>query len=312
MTTEIPLGTRVVLRYSLPPGSSHAVTDVIGILEGADPVGVRSTDGHLTEVSPDRVVALKALNPRPIRTSEIRALEHAAARGWPGVEQEWIDGWLLRFGHGFTGRANAAVPLEESASLDSLDAITEWYSARGRQTILLLPDRLGSVPQYWQSWNEVQVLAADIDNLTLPSGPSMVVVHSEPTPLWLSGYHYRGHPVPPPAAEVLSAVHGQVGFGYLGSPVDPPIAVTRAAVTEAPDGNRWVGLTAVEVAAMHRGHGVGPLICAEMIRWGHDRGATHTYVQVAAENVGALSMYRRMGFVDHHRYRYAASPHVRG
>ncbi len=307
MTTDIPLGSRVVLRYRLPAGSTHPMTDVIGRLVTLDPLTVRDSHGHVISVEASRVVALKALAARPIRTSEIRALEYAAADGWPGLEREWIDGWLLRFGRGFTGRANSAVPLNESASPAALERIAAWFAERGQTTRLLIPDRLGSVPPGWRTWDEVLVLAADIETLSLPSGPSIVRVDVLPSPAWLALYRYRGSVPPPAAVDLLSAVHdGVIGFGSIGDPAGEALAIARAAVTNAPDGRRWIGLTAVEVAEKHRRRGVGTLICADLVRWGSDRGATHAYLQVAADNEPAIAMYRALGFVEHHRYRYAA------
>jgi len=55
------------------------MTDVLGILEATQPEAVRSTDGVLTTVAPSRVVALKAIPPRPVSRTAIRNLEHAAA-----------------------------------------------------------------------------------------------------------------------------------------------------------------------------------------------------------------------------------------
>lgn len=67
MTTDLPLGTRVVLRYRLPPGSSHPLTDVVGELVGLDPLAVRDRRGRVVEVDAGRVVAIKAVPPRPER-----------------------------------------------------------------------------------------------------------------------------------------------------------------------------------------------------------------------------------------------------
>lgn len=308
MTTEPEIGSRVVMRYKLPPGYAHPMTDVIGELVSLDPPTVRGANGHLVRVAPNRVVAMKSVGVRPIRTSEIRALEYAATDGWPGLEQEWIDGWFLRAGSSFTGRANSAVPLHESATLAALPAISRWYQDRGQRPLLLLPDRLSPVPDGWQTWDEVVVLAADIENLTLPSGPSMLTVDDQPGPQWLSLYRYRGNQPPVWAPKMLTQVrNGTVGFGHLSGP-DQTIAVARAALTTAPDDRQWVGLTAVEVGAEHRRRGIGTLICAEMIRWGRERGATHIYLQVAQDNAAALAMYANLGLVEHHRYRYATPP----
>lgn len=314
MAEAVAVGSRVTMRYRLPPGHSHPMTDVVGSLIDYDDsvVAVEASDGRVVRVSRDRVVALKALGPRPIRTSEIRSLERAAAEGWPGVEQEWIGGWLLRAGHGFTGRANSAAPLEPQAAVADLDAIARWFSSRGLPTVLLLPDRLGSVPAGWSTRDETLVMAADISQLVLPPESVSVIVEA-PDDDWLSLYRYRGRPLPADAVEVISAVRdGVAGFARIGSAASGVLAIGRAAVTSAPDGRRWVGLTAVEVAEAHRRNGLGTRVCGELVAWGRMQGATHAYLQVPAENVGAVAMYRELGFVEHHRYRYAAPPQWRG
>ncbi|WP_067704313.1 N-acetylglutamate synthase, CG3035 family [Nocardia jejuensis] len=308
-----PIGKRVVVRYRLPEGYPQPLTDVIGELVDHDPMTVRTADGQVISIARDRVVAWKALGPRPIRTSEIRALEAAAADGWPGVRRAWIDGWLLRAGEGYTARANSAVPLggsEGPAAVNSgtLQRIGEWYTAHGLPLQLVLPDRLAPVPAGWRTWSETLVLAVDIETMVLPQGPSMVRISAAPDGAWLSMHRHRGgdaEVAAAPVADVLTAVReGEVGFAALGLP--SPIAIGRAAVTVAPDARHWVGLTCVAVTAEHRRRGLGALVCGEMIRWGRARGATHAYVQVAADNEVALAMYRELGFVEHHAYRYAA------
>jgi GNAT superfamily N-acetyltransferase len=257
------------------------------------------------------------LGPRPIRTKEIRALEAAAANGWPGIEHAWIDGWLVRAGRGYTGRANSAVPLGNSEGPAELGAQTlhrigEWFTAHGLPLLLQLPDRLAPVSPGWNSWSETSVLGVDIETIVLPQGPSMVRITPTPDPAWLEMHRFKGEAPaaqrvsrPVPVLEVLTAVQdGEVGFASLGLP--QPIAIGRCALTTAPDGRRWVGLTCVAVAAEHRRHGLGSLVCAELIRWGHARGATHAYIQVEVDNAAAMAMYHDMGFVEHHAYRYAA------
>lgn len=92
-------GTRVTVRYRRPPGSVPPLTDAVGRLLTVDPtVRVQTKTGAVVEFAPADVVALRVLTDTPIRTSQIRALEHAAAAAWPAAEQTWLHGWLLRAG----------------------------------------------------------------------------------------------------------------------------------------------------------------------------------------------------------------------
>jgi N-acetylglutamate synthase len=63
-----PLGTRVSIRYHRPAGSVPPLTDVIGHLLEVDPLlRVRTKRGDLVEISPDAVVAMRAVGEPPVR-----------------------------------------------------------------------------------------------------------------------------------------------------------------------------------------------------------------------------------------------------
>ncbi|WP_137724056.1 GNAT family acetyltransferase [Prescottella subtropica] len=73
MTTQPTLGGRVVVRYRLPPGASHPLTDAIGTLEQLEPsVVVRTADGRVVEIDRAAVLRMKALGPRPERRGRER------------------------------------------------------------------------------------------------------------------------------------------------------------------------------------------------------------------------------------------------
>ncbi len=287
-----PVGTRVSLRYRLPAGSSPPLTDVIGhLLETGPLIRVRTKTGAVVQISPADVVAVKELTTTPVRTSQIRATEHAAALAWPGLEQHWLHGWLLRAARGHTHRANSAVPLGVEADWAALTAIVEWYTERGLMPWLWIPDRLLRLPEAVAAELETCVMVRD-----LPAGEPDAAVTLTPRPdeRWLRLYR-RDIPV-----DVLTAVvDGDAVFATYAD-----AGVGRAAVTGGPDGTRWVGLSAVRVNDRQRRRGHARRLCSALLACGAERGATRAYVQVLVDNRAGIALYESLGFATQHRARY--------
>jgi hypothetical protein len=158
------LGARVMVRYRLPAGSVPPLTDVIGHLLQSEPlIRVQAKTGEVVEVAPDDVVAQRTLSDKAVRASEIRALEHADALAWPGIERQWLDGWMLRAGPDDTYASNSAVPLDISATQSAMPAIVEWYRSRDRVPRLAVPDRLLRLPDHGEHANRMMVCAVHAD-----------------------------------------------------------------------------------------------------------------------------------------------------
>lgn len=290
------VGTRVALRYRLPEGSVPPLTDVVGhLLQTVPLLRVQTKTGVVVDIAPDDVVAVRALTAAPVRTSQIRATEHAAALAWPGLEQQWLNGWLLRAADGHTHRANSAVPLGMQADRRALPAIVDWYARRDQTPWLAVADRLLPLPDDIGVHIDTVVMIRDITTVTAPSPPDAdVTLASRPDERWLRLYR-REVPV-----DVLTAViDGEVVFGTLDE-----TGVGRAAVTTVPDGTRWAGLSAVRIAEERRRRGHARTVCTALLGWAAERGATRCYAQVLADNAGALALYDQLGFAAQHRARY--------
>ena len=282
---------RVMVRYRLPAGSTPPMTDVIGhLLDDGPTLRVRTKRGDVVSIAAEDVVVVKTLAAAPVRTADIRRVEHAAALAWPGIEQQRLGGWLLRFGHGSTRRANSAVPLEASASTD-MRPIIEWYAVRGVPPLVAAPDRLFRFPPHVATDGETLVMTRDI-------GPSQVdravTLASRPDDNWLRTYQRDV-----PASVLTAVIDGEVAFATIAG-----AAVGRAAVTVSPDGTRWVGLSALRVAEDARRRGHARSLCSALLAWGADNGATRAYTQAVVENTTATRLFESMGFVVHHRSRY--------
>jgi N-acetylglutamate synthase len=282
------LGTRVTVRYRRPHGSVPPLTDVIGHLLDITPlVRVRTKTGSVVQFAPDDVVALRTLSDIPVRASEIRALEHAAALAWPGAEQHWLDGWLLRAGHSVTLAANSAVPLTNSATQAAIPAIVDWYRSRGLTPRLAIPDRLLRLTGAGEHGNRMTV--RDLD--AAEPDPS-VRLSARPDDEWLALCQCE---IP---LDVLTAVvDGEVVFGRHAG-----MAVGRAAVTDGPDGTRWVGLSTVWVAGP--GAEAARALGEALLAWGAARGATRSYLRIHDDDHTTAQLATSLGFVLHHRAHY--------
>ncbi|MQA32202.1 GNAT family N-acetyltransferase [Modestobacter roseus] len=237
-------------------------------------------------------------------------LERVAARGWRALEEEPLGDWLLRAGGGFTGRANSVLVAGDPGLplADAVDAVGRWYAERGIAPCAQLPGVQARAADAafaaagWARDEDVHVLTAP---LTAPPAPDVPVDLSPvPDDAWLAGYRHRGRPLPPTAREVLVNAE-RVAFASVRlAPAPAPLAAVGRGVLV--DG--WLGVSAVTVAEEHRRQGLATAVMAALQRWAGEHDAHSVYLQVTTSNAPARTLYRRAGFIEHHRYHYRRLP----
>ena len=145
------VGRRVVVRHS-GESAEPPYHDIVGELVEitATHAVVRRADGERRRLPLDRVVAAKVVTAStPRHPSRLR--RYALAAGAPST-RVWSRGWLLRADHGFTRRANSALPLRpiQVARRGRRRTAHDWYGARGLPAPGQLPvarrDRLWTTP----------------------------------------------------------------------------------------------------------------------------------------------------------------------
>ena len=237
-------------------------------------------------------------------------LERLAARSWRGLEEEPYGGWLLRAGGGFTGRANSVLVVGDPPTdlRSAIATVTDWYAARGLRPRAQVPVPGGAAADAaldaagWSRDDDNLVLTAPLTGWAAPAHP--VDLAAEPDEAWLTGYRYRGTPLPPVARAVLLNADDPVFASIRCDPSPAPLAaVARGVVVED-----WLVVTAVTVDDRYRRRGLATAVMAGLGAWARGRGAGACMLQVAGSNEPALALYARLGFTEHHRYHYRLGP----
>jgi GNAT superfamily N-acetyltransferase len=298
------VSVRRITKAAAPERSTH-LADVVGDLVGLDAsTAVIETRHGLVEVALDSITHAKLV---PASTRDELALDLVAARGLRPADTETLGGWLLRADHGFTRRANSALPLRSlGAPLDdTLARAHEWYAARGLPLRIQVPleaRRLLDADLGERGWDFEAHSAVYVRRLDTVPGPAAapVSVADQPSDDWLA--RYRGGQGLLPHARALLTRHDEAGFAELRLD-GQVVAVGRGAVDDG-----WLGVMAVEVEASYRRQGLARAVMAALQQWGRDRGAARSYLQVEVANESAIALYESLGYWRHHEYHYRTEP----
>ncbi|WP_285667423.1 GNAT family N-acetyltransferase [Actinorhabdospora filicis] len=282
-------------------------TDVLGeLVEISDrSLVVRRDDGSRETISAEVVVAAKPVPPRPVKYSEIAALERVGADHWPAPDTEWLGGWLLRAASGWTRRGNSALPLGDPGMplKDAVARVGDWYGARGLPPAFAVPLPLsrgvGELLREtgWEEQVRVEVRTRALADWVSAARPDLppVRIDSAPSMDALSLVSARRGELPQVALTILGGPP-KTGFAILRLD-DAVAAIGRGVVSEG-----WLGLSLIDVAVDARRRGLGTYIMGALMEWGRELGAERAYLQVEDTNAAALAMYDRLGFTVHHTY----------
>ena len=311
--TSSDVGQRVTVRRRMDTASGR-MSDVVGQLVGwsDEQLLVQRSDGSTTAVPHTAVVAARVVAATRAKVPTVAELQEIAARGWRSPDTSWVGRWWLRAAGGFTGRANAVLPLgSPGIPLDAaLSIVSRWYEERGLPARFLL--EVGAPLDHElqaRGWMEPQGRYSSVLVQTAPLATAIVSVsaltHRQlppvsitamPTDAWLR--NYRDGEAMQATARAVLAQHPRVRFAELHAE-GRLIAIGRVAVDE-----RWAGVSAVTVEPAARRRGIATAVVRSLLGEAWKLGARRAYLQVEEGNVPAIRLYERIGFTTHHRYHY--------
>ena len=285
------VGQRVVVRRVLPgetgPSGGPALTDLLGtcLTWGDGVCVVQPETGPAVTIALADIVSGKPVPPRPSprhRVTPLAAQRRALAL-WPDLTTEPLGDWTLRHSTTSTARrANSVLAMAPSGIDGDFEQVVEFYASRtGRPIAAVLPDSPEDALFRGHGWVLESNDADTLFQIASVSQVSRAVSRRDFVP-----------PQPP------------VTYDEDGDLVT--VRIDDRASGVAAYGEDWVGFRGIEVAPEHRRQGLGVAVMAALLEWGAERGGTTAYLQVLGDNVGALGLYERLGFVTHHAYRYLA------
>ncbi|WKN49553.1 N-acetyltransferase [Nocardioides sp. Arc9.136] len=284
---------RRVLRGETGPSGGPALTDQLGtclawtggpggscLLQPDDPAAAP------VRIALADIVSGKPVPPRPSHRLRVdpREAQLRALALWPDLVTEPVGDWVLRRSPTSTARRANSVLAFGPAGVDPVDRahdqVVGFYAATTGRPVAAVPtDGAEEASFRARGW---VAESGDADTVFSVAG----------------------------VAAARRALRGAGATGDEVELVEQAPGVVRAqlpgATGVAAYDRDWVGFRGIEVDPERRRQGLGLRVMAALLGWGAEQGATTAYLQVLADNEPAVALYDRLGFVEHHRYRYLA------
>jgi N-acetylglutamate synthase len=308
------LGRRVALRFRVGERAGRPLyRDAVGELSADGDELVVDTRKGPVRAGRAAVVAVRAVPPAPPRRAPLAAvarLEGLCADAWPARVDRPLGGWRLRAAGGYTGRANSALAIGDpgmpvAAALAQVRAFAAEHGLGPRvQAPIGSPWDRAVAGEGWvldaghEAGAEVTVQVAELAALRRPD--ARVELPERPS----GGWWHLGGAEPGPAQRGVLDPGGSPRTAFALLRVDgEPVGRVRATVVAD-----HLHLSVLDVLPPWRRHGLATALVRAAADWGHGHGARWGVLQVALHNTAARALYGRLGFVEHHRYRYLVPP----
>ena len=248
-----------------------------------------------------------------VTLAQVRRIEAVGFRSWPAASVRYDGTWALRLTAGHPAkRLNSVNPLDPSDDTNlrvRIERAERAFDTFGRPLIFrlspLAPPRLDILleDRGWKRFDETIVMRANLEDVDLSSAMDHVP------------YQDRGHwidqcvsmnsfsaSLKPGLSELMEAVHGDLALFLRETETGTPLAALMAVRF-----GDLCGLFEVITNPAERRQGHGRQLVSDALLWARERGARSAWLQVVANNLPAVGLYKKLGFHETYRYAYRAA-----
>ena len=255
-----------------------------------------------------------------MKIDEIRTLEKKAANGWVAFETHEYDGWEMRFGNGYTGRANSVSVYEDSTKRleDKVVYCENLYKAQGLPCNFKVTDADKELSEYLLNRgykvvtpSDVMILDTDSEEFAKVLSDEGIVDNSvafkdvifsdEPAEWFDSYFEFEGF-TDEKKIETYKQFHAntKVTKLYVTLMHEGKVAAVASCAIEG----EYSLLHNVIVDKKYRGLGLGKKLCLAAIIKSKELGAKYSYLQVIKDNDVAVNLYNKLGYKKVYEYCY--------
>ena len=237
---------------------------------------------------------------------QILDLEAISARAWPAERSAALGGWRLNASAGWSGRINACWPLGDPGRplRQAIGEVEAWYRAAALAPLFKIVDAPGLAPgliealatRGYRPRTETLMMVGPAGD---PADPAVRIADEiDPSFQTLFAAAADSEADATERLGALSRVPRPRAFARLDEDGEPA-AVGASAV----EGD-WAGLFAMRTGVAFRRRGLARRVLGSLMAWAAGAGASRIWLQVEADNAGAVALYRGAGFETLYAYRY--------
>jgi N-acetylglutamate synthase len=233
----------------------------------------------------------------------VQACEERLVNVWPAVSTMLMEGWVVRFANGYSGRANSASAVVAGARMpgDLLDTIEGLYRKAGLNPSVRVTPLADSsaepllVNRGYRIKDESRMMILSLDRYREVWADPRVRLERGPTRAWLDGVCSHQEPSKR-SPDHLFAIVGQLRVPAAFATLDVDGKAIGFAMCAIDRG--WAEIGSVMLDPTYRGQGLGRIPVDALLAWAAREGAAHAFLQVDQTNRVAVRLYSRQGFTD--------------